>query len=162
MTRVFTQTFVAVGAIIEKDGKILLVKEASGNDKGKWSQPAGWVDPGENALAAVKREVKEEAGVDFEPNAILGIYSIVRKRLEDKVPVGVPHAFKIMYLGTIKGDLSTSYGDTTEAKWFTPEEISSMNPDILRDEDIKQEVADYFAGKKYPLDLIHHTVQEKY
>ncbi len=44
--RVFTQTFGAVGTILEGDGKILLVKEAGGRDKGKWSHPAGWIDVG--------------------------------------------------------------------------------------------------------------------
>jgi phosphatase NudJ len=162
MERVFTQTFMVVGAIIEQDGKFLLVKEAGGHDKGKWNQSAGWIDPGEDALTAVKREVKEESGLDFEPEAILGIYSIVKKRLEGKVPAGVPHAFKIIYLGTVSGNPSTTHGDTSDIQWFTKDEIDSMTPDVLRDEDIKQEVADYIAGKKYPLDLIHHTVQEKF
>ncbi|MBI3420676.1 MAG: NUDIX domain-containing protein [Candidatus Sungbacteria bacterium] len=162
MERVFTQTFTVVGAIIEQDGKILLVKEAAGHDKGKWNQPAGWVDPGENPFVAVKREIKEESGLDFEPQAVLGIYSIVKKRLEGKVAAGVPHGFKIIYTGSIRGETNTDYGDTVEARWFTPAEIEAMDQDTLRDQDIKQEVADYFAGKKYPLDLIHHTVQEKF
>lgn len=53
--RVFTQTFGVVGAIIEKNGKILLVKETKKGCKGKWSYPAGWIDIGENVIDAAKR-----------------------------------------------------------------------------------------------------------
>ena len=77
--RVFTQTFCIVGAIIERGGKILLVQEAQGHDRGKWNQPAGWVDPGEDPLIAVSREIKEETGFDFKPESIVGIYSIVNE-----------------------------------------------------------------------------------
>ena len=65
--RVFTQVFGVVGAIIEKEGKILLVKEAGTHDKGKWNQPAGWIDVGEDPIEMVKRELKEETGLDFNP-----------------------------------------------------------------------------------------------
>ena len=53
--RVFTQTFGVVGALVEKDGKILLVKEAKATaDNGKWNIPAGWLDVGENPIGGVK------------------------------------------------------------------------------------------------------------
>ena len=79
--RVFSQTFGVVGGLLEKDGKFLLVKESKrkGPDDGKWSQPAGWIDVGEDPVAAGKREVEEETGVEFTPTAILGVYSLVRE-----------------------------------------------------------------------------------
>ena len=157
--RVFTQTFCVVGAIIEKNGKILLVQEARGHDKGKWNQPAGWVDPGEDPVQAVKREVQEETGIAFEPVAIIGIYSIVKKRLTDKVAAGVPHGFKIIYRGNTSQTASETFDDIAQIKWFTPQEIEGMESDTLRDMDIKKEVQDYLDGKSYPLELIHHTVQ---
>lgn len=84
MKRVFSQTFGVVGAIIEKGGKILLVRDfGKGHpDHGKWSHPAGWIDVGENPVDAVKREVKEETGFDFTPTYILGAYSLVRRDVE--------------------------------------------------------------------------------
>ena len=48
MQRVFTQTFGVVGALLVRDGKILLVKEAGKMDNGKWNQPAGWPEVGED------------------------------------------------------------------------------------------------------------------
>lgn len=96
--RVFTQTFGTVGALIEKDGKILLVREAEGNDAGKWNVPEGWIDVGENPIDAAAREAKEETGFSFTPTHLLGIYSMVRNDMHGIVK-GKPHAIKLIFLG---------------------------------------------------------------
>ncbi|OGE81504.1 MAG: hypothetical protein A3H72_02755 [Candidatus Doudnabacteria bacterium RIFCSPLOWO2_02_FULL_48_8] len=159
--RVFSQTFGVVGAILEKDGKILLIREADpGLDQGKWSHPAGWIDIGENPIDAAKREVKEESGFDFEPTALLGIYSLVRKDKETQWDRGIPHAIKLLFVGTISDQQSGLASDSAETKWFTLEEIYAMDGKTLRDLDIKQAVKDYFAGKRYPLDILRHTISE--
>ena len=155
--RIFTQTFGVVGAIIERDGKILLVKETKASAKGKWSHPAGWLEVGENPIDAVKREVKEESGFDFEPLSILGVYSL----LKDEADV-THHAIKLIYTGDISDKKTAELADdVSETKWFTPEEIENMNLNTLRDLDIKQMVREYFSGINYPLNLITHTKQPK-
>ncbi|MCX6724417.1 MAG: NUDIX domain-containing protein [Candidatus Staskawiczbacteria bacterium] len=154
--RIFTQTFGVVGAIIEKDGKFLLVKEKKNSAKDKWSHPAGWIDLEENTIDAAKREIKEETGFNFEPENILGIYVLVKKELDD-----LHHAIKIIFTGNIaenQGEYMTD--EISETKWFSPEEIEAMDSNILRDADIKTMVKDYLAGKKYPLDIITHTIQK--
>ncbi len=150
--RVTTQTFAVAGAILEKDGKFLLIKEAdAGVDTGKWNQPAGWIEVGEDPLESVVREVKEETGYDFVPTNILGIYSLFRKELSK-------HGIKIIYIGTIGETQAALAEDSSETKWFTPHEIYAMGPEVLRDLDIKQEVKDFLDGKKYPLGLLTHTI----
>lgn len=69
MSRCFTQPFVVVGAIIEKNGKFLLVREGLTDrpDYGKWNQPAGWLDLGEDPIAGAKREVEEETDLHLLP-----------------------------------------------------------------------------------------------
>lgn len=159
MTKVFTQTFGVVGAILEKDGKILLVEEAKERAKGKWSHPAGWIELGENPLEAIKREVKEESGYDFEPTHILGLYSLYKTNLEEKWGI-TPQAIKIIFIGKISEKQSEElHDDVSETKWFRPEEIYQMDINTLRDMDIKDMVKEYFEGKKYPLDLLIHTEQ---
>lgn len=155
--RIFTQTFGVVGAILERDGKILLVKETKTTAKGKWSHPAGWLEVGENPIDAVKRELKEETGFDFEPKNILGVYSL----LKDEADI-VHHAIKLIYIGDISDKETTELADdVSETKWFMPEEIEKMDLKTLRDLDIKQMVKDYLSGVKYPLNLIIHTIQPK-
>jgi len=155
--RIFTQTFGVVGAILEKDGKILLVKETKATAKGKWSHPAGWLEVGEDPIDAVKREVKEESGFDFEPKNILGIYSLFKSEADV-----IHHSIKLIYIGTVSDNkVAELADDVSETNWFTPEEIEKMDLKTLRDLDIKQMVKDYFSGIKYPLNLIIHTIQPK-
>lgn len=154
--RVFTQTFGVVGAIIEKDGKFLLVKEKKELAKDKWNHPAGWIDLEENIIDAVKREVKEETGFDFEPKNILGIYVLVKQELDD-----LHHAIKIIFTGNINEKQGKYMPDEiSETKWFSPEEIEAMDSNTLRDKDIKTMIKDYLAGKNYPLNLLTHTEQK--
>jgi phosphatase NudJ len=158
--RVFTQTFGVVGAILEKDGKILLIKESGGRDQGKWSHPAGWIDVGENPIEAAKREVLEESGFDLNPTHLLGIYSLVRADTSDD-PENVPHALKLIFKGTIQ-NLHNPHpldDDVSETQWFDPQDIYAMDGETLRDVDIKQIVRDYFAGKGTDLSIITHTIQ---
>jgi len=161
--RIFTQTFGVVGGILEKDGKILLVREArrKGPDNGKWNHPAGWIDVGEEPVEAAKREVLEETGYTFTPKHLLGIYSLVRKDIEDQLS-GTPHPIKLILVGDISDTPSGALADdVTEIQWFSPEEIEAMDKGTLRDLDIKQMVKDYFDGKRFPLDAITHTVARK-
>ncbi len=157
MKRVFSQTFGVVGALIERGGKILLVKETKEPTRGKWSHPAGWLEVGENPIDAVKREVKEESGFDFEPENILGVYSLLKSEADI-----IHHSIKLIYIGTISDkEVAELADDVSETNWFTPDEIEKMDLKTLRDLDIKQMVRDYFSGIKYPLNLITHTIQPK-
>lgn len=165
--RVFTQSFVVVGGILERDGKILLVQEAGndkGLDRGKWSHPAGWLDIGENPVDGAQREVLEETGYDWRPTHIIGLYSLVRKDivLERHMdwPPGTPHALKIIFKGQIiSNSPRPTEDDVLGTKWFTPQEIYGMDQDTLRDMDIKHIVRDYFRGNQIDMPYLTHTVQ---
>lgn len=156
--RVFTQTFGVVGAIIERDGKFLLVKEIKPIAKDKWNHPAGWLEVGENPLDAIKREVKEETGFAFYPKNILGIFSLSK---EIGPEIG-HHGVKIIFCGDVVEKQEEYLADEiSETKWFLSEEIEKMDSNILRDVDIKIMIRNYISGKKYPLDLLIHTAQLK-
>jgi len=62
----FTNSAAAVAAIIkDKEGRIMLTKRAYNPWKGKLDLPGGFVDPDESAETALKRELKEELGVEI-------------------------------------------------------------------------------------------------
>lgn len=65
--------FIAMGIVLDDEDRVLLIQEAKKSCRGKWYPPAGRVEPGENIIDAVKREVKEEAGVEFEPDTFLSL-----------------------------------------------------------------------------------------
>jgi UDPglucose 6-dehydrogenase len=65
----------AVNVIVEDKRKILLVKRRLEPFKGLWSLPGGYVEYGETAENAAKRELKEECGIDVQLLRIIGVFS---------------------------------------------------------------------------------------
>ena len=103
---------VSVAALVtnEKD-EILLVKSPWRG----WEYPGGLIEPGESFEAALKREVREESGVEIEITGFVGIC----KNLERNI---VNIDFTARYTG---GALTTS-DESTEVGWFTPEQAMEM------------------------------------
>src|SRR3954454_2694025 len=64
---------VTVAAIIERDGKFLLVEEET-SDGIRFNQPAGHLDPNESLEQAVARETMEESAYEFSPHILIGMY----------------------------------------------------------------------------------------
>jgi 8-oxo-dGTP pyrophosphatase MutT (NUDIX family) len=64
---------VTVAAIVERDGRFLIVEEDTA-DGVRLNQPAGHWEQGESLIDAVKRETLEETGHVFEPTGFLGAY----------------------------------------------------------------------------------------
>ena len=64
---------VTVAAVIERDGRFLLVEEET-SEGIRFNQPAGHLDPSESLEEAVIRETLEETAHDFTPQALVGIY----------------------------------------------------------------------------------------
>jgi len=152
----YNQPYIIVSAILEKDGKFLLVKETKKIAEGLWNIPGGRLDPQENPIDAVKREIKEETRYDFNPTYLLGIYSIVNKSLEKEFAI-IPHITDFTFMGKILGkDDEDLLADISEARWFSFEEIEKMDKNSLRDPYIIEIIKDYIKGIKYPLELIKH------
>jgi NADH pyrophosphatase NudC (nudix superfamily) len=61
--------------IPERDGRVLLARRAIEPAHGLWTFPGGYVDWGESVSHAARREMREEVGLDLEPEGLVGIYS---------------------------------------------------------------------------------------
>jgi 8-oxo-dGTP diphosphatase len=64
---------VGVGAVVIKDGKVLLIKRGKEPLRGRWLVPGGTVELGETLREAVIREVREETGLDVVPLEMLTV-----------------------------------------------------------------------------------------
>ncbi|MGH8598608.1 MAG: NUDIX hydrolase, partial [Gammaproteobacteria bacterium] len=64
-----------VAAILERDGRFLLVEELA-DGRAVYNQPAGHLDPGETLIEAVQRETLEEAAWEIAPEGLVGVYLI--------------------------------------------------------------------------------------
>ena len=65
---------VGVGGVVVNNGRVLLIRRGQQPLKGRWSLPGGLVEVGETLIEALRRELKEETGLDVEPVQILGIF----------------------------------------------------------------------------------------
>lgn len=54
-----------VYGVAKQHGKVLLVKQYKGPHQGKWDLPGGQIEAGETVEEALKREFREEVGMDF-------------------------------------------------------------------------------------------------
>jgi len=75
----FHNVAAAVGAILEYDKKIILIKRAKEPGKGKLDLPGGFVDPKESAEEALTREIKEELNIKLDGPKYLGSYPNIYK-----------------------------------------------------------------------------------
>jgi len=140
---------VTVAAVIERDGKFLLVEEETAQGV-RFNQPAGHLEADESILIAVAREVLEESAYHFVPQHLLGIYRWHSTESDTTY-------LRFAFTGAITGHEADRPLDTgiLQAVWLTPDEIRvtqarHRSPLILRC------VEDYLENKRYPLDLLVH------
>jgi ADP-ribose pyrophosphatase YjhB (NUDIX family) len=138
---------IVVGAVAEKDGKILLVQEKKPQVYGLWNTPAGWLEKDENPMEGAKREVKEETGYDVKINSLLGVY--VRSSSHDPDLIINKIVFRA---STIGGKLNFDKNEILDVKWFEPSEILNMKDSQLRG--IRKEIEDFVDDKNYPVDVV--------
>ena len=78
----------AAGLVINEADEWLVVKKKYGGLKGKWSLPAGFVQPGEMLDEAAIREIKEETGIDAEIVGFLGMRTgVIRGEISDNMAI---------------------------------------------------------------------------
>jgi len=117
---------VTVAAIIEKDGRYLLVEEAA-FDGLRYNQPAGHLESGETLTEAVMREVLEETTYAFTPTACLGAYLCASAARDDGSATTYLRFAFVGTLGERDPGASLDQG-IVRTLWLTPEEIRALEP----------------------------------
>lgn len=109
----------AVGAVLLNDeGKILLVRNR-GHNRPHWSLPKGSCEEGESVMQTLKREVKEETGLDVEMEELAFV--------TEWFVVGRQEWYLQFYFYSriVGGVLGVQAGDedVTQVKWVAPREV---------------------------------------
>ena len=107
-----------VDIIIEKGGKIALIKRLNGPFKGMTAIPGGSVEYNETVEGAAAREALEETSLEIKLKAILGVYSDPKRDPRH-------HGVSVVFVAEpARGELKGS-SDAKEAFWTKPEEIDT-------------------------------------
>lgn len=140
---------VTVAAVVERDGSFLLVEEQT-DDGIRYNQPAGHLESGESLLDAVIRETLEESACDFRPEALLGIYQYAHPR--DAVTY-----LRFAFTGTLSAPRAGRKLDDgiLRALWMSVDDIQARR-DKHRSPLVMQCIEDFLAGRRHPLQLLHH------
>jgi len=75
-----SQPKVGVGAVVIRDGRVLLIRRGKEPLRGRWLVPGGTVELGETLEEAVVREVREETGLEVAPREVLTVFDRIDRQ----------------------------------------------------------------------------------
>ncbi|MFW5439140.1 MAG: NUDIX hydrolase [Methylophilaceae bacterium] len=138
-----------VAAIVEKNGKFLLVEETTSRGN-RYNQPAGHLEDNETIIQAVIRETLEETAYDFSPDALLGIYHWKHDHNDTTY-------LRFAFIGNVGAHYPDQALDDgiLRATWMSIDEIRDKQA-VMRSSQVLTCFEDYLAGKQYPLETITH------
>ena len=141
---------VTVAAIVERDGRFLLVEEETGAGL-RLNQPAGHLEQGESLVQAVAREALEETTCRFEPGALIGVY-----HWSDPAQ-GVTY-LRFAFAGTAGEPDPALRLDTgiVRTVWMTRDEVAAARA-RHRSPHVLACIDDFLAGRRAALDLIRDS-----
>ena len=111
----FKEPKIAAGALIERDGAVLLVRRSVDPRAGFWALPAGYMEIDEGPVAAAIRECYEETGLVVRIMGLFDVYHVT----SDPRGAGV----LILYRAAIESGALKPGDDASEAAFFTPDAI---------------------------------------
>ena len=137
---------ITVAAVIEREGRYLLVEERSGNGS-VYNQPAGHMESGENLLEAVARETLEETAWHFQPTALVGVYQWTGR------DNGVTY-LRFCFSGECgEHDPHRPLDDGILRTWWLSHDEALAREAQHRSPLVRRCIDDYRAGKRYPLSI---------
>lgn len=141
-----------VAAVIQQGGRFLMVEEREGEGPLVLNQPAGHVEAGEGLLAAVIREVREETGLVFEPEALLGLYPLCAANGRDYL--------RVCFLGRVPEGARPAPEDPEilGCAWLSRSEIAARP---TRSGSVLRCLDDALTGHSLPLTAIHPVRVER-
>ena len=114
----FADPKVAAAALIEQDGRVLLVRRANEPFRGLWTLPAGFVDAGEDPADTAVRECLEETGLTV---CVLRVLNVIAGR---EHPRGAD--FIIVYSARVVSGELMAGDDADQAAWFERDQLPPL------------------------------------
>ena len=117
------QPIVAVGAIVFKDNKVLLVRRGQPPSQDLWAIPGGRVEIGESLQQAAEREILEETGIAI--SALDPVYTFDYIERDKAANIRFHYVIVDLRADYIAGELRAG-DDAAEVRWVGPEEMGRL------------------------------------
>ena len=115
MTKDLRHSVSVAAVIVDAEGGVLLIQR---RDNGRWEPPGGVLELDEQITAGLHREVREETGLDVEPERLTGVYKNMAQGIVSLV-------FRCRAVG---GTLSET-DEARSLRWASPQELSDLMPE---------------------------------
>ena len=143
MPREYPQApLVGVGAVVVKDGRVLMVQRGNNPNRGKWSIPGGVVELGETLAQAAAREVREECQVEIEVGRALSTFDMIQRDETGRIQY---HYVLIDMAARYLAGEPVAGTDALEVRWVDEDELARLDmvPRLLP---VLREALQHFDG----------------
>jgi 8-oxo-dGTP diphosphatase len=171
-----TAPIAGVGAVVlDRELRVLLVRRGKEPLLGEWSLPGGALELGERLEDGVRREVREETGLDVAPEEIVAVFDHISYAGEDPARVRF-HYVLVDYRCRVLGGTLRSATDVTAARWAAWNELTGHGALAVRPftlsvirkaldqasrSDSPIHASEMVTGDSFPADTIHATKQKE-
>ena len=114
---------VGVGAVVWDGSRVLLARRGKPPAKDSWSLPGGLIELGETVEEAVRREVREECGIEVAVADLLGVFEPLYREPDGRI---LYHYVVLDFLAHhLSGELRAG-DDASDARWVAPADLGAL------------------------------------
>jgi len=111
------------GVVWNEAGQVLLIRRRNPPRAGQWSLPGGKLERGESLHQALKREIREETGLEVEILGLAGVAEID----DDRALGGNGHQYVLIDYGArVRTGTARAASDAAEVAWFGPADLAQL------------------------------------
>lgn len=125
MTREYpNRPIVGVGAVVLRDGQVLLARRGKPPRAGIWSLPGGAQEVGETVFEAARREIAEETRLDIEVLGVVDVVDSIQHDAENRVQYHYTLVDVFAEAGT---GMAVACDDAAEVGWFSLDDLERLS-----------------------------------
>ena len=118
-----SRPMVGVGAIILERDRVLMAQRGKQPLKGWWSLPGGLLEIGEALTDGLRREVREETGLEVRP---LGVLEVFERIMRDAAGAPEYHYVLIDYICRTAGGTLRAGDDVCAVEWVRRRDLARL------------------------------------